>query len=97
MGPLKNIIIAVLCKTCNVLLCVLEQLSVDNSSAGPNWLKVGHVHTYVSFSLDKPSSIYNEVYSTVEHKLTLISRSGYDVSDLIMVIKKQIMILFYLM
>jgi hypothetical protein len=25
----------VLCKTCNVLLCVLEQLRVDNSRAGP--------------------------------------------------------------
>jgi hypothetical protein len=33
---------AVLCKTCNVLLCVLEQPRVDNSSLGPlspgpNW------------------------------------------------------------
>ena len=27
------------CKTCNVLLCVLEQLRVDNSSSGPNWEK----------------------------------------------------------
>jgi hypothetical protein len=30
-------IIAVLCKTCSVLLCVLEQLRVDNSNVGPNW------------------------------------------------------------
>jgi len=35
---------AVLCKTCRVLLCVLEQPIVDNSSvrplsAGSNWLK----------------------------------------------------------
>jgi hypothetical protein len=27
----------VLCKTCCVLLCVLEQPRVDNSSTGPNW------------------------------------------------------------
>jgi hypothetical protein len=28
---------AVLCKTCSVLLCILEQPRIDNSSAGPNW------------------------------------------------------------
>jgi len=28
---------AVLCKTCSVLLCVLEQPRVDNTSTGPNW------------------------------------------------------------
>ena len=44
----KIIIIVVLCKTCNVLLCILEQSRVDNSSGGgalstgsnwSNWLK----------------------------------------------------------
>jgi len=33
-GPGTN---AVLCKTCSVLMCVLEQSIVDNSSVGPNW------------------------------------------------------------
>ena len=32
---------AVLCKTCSVLLCVLEQPRVDNCSAGPNWRITG--------------------------------------------------------
>jgi len=33
----------VLCKTCsvNVVLCVLEQPTVDNYSVGHNWLKAG--------------------------------------------------------
>ena len=30
----------VLCKTCSVLLCVLEHSGVDNSSMGPNWGKL---------------------------------------------------------
>ena len=28
---------AVLCKTCSLLVCVLEQPRVEKSSAGPNW------------------------------------------------------------
>ena len=35
---------AVLCTTCSVLLCILEQPRADNSSAGSNWLKAGTVH-----------------------------------------------------
>jgi hypothetical protein len=31
----------VLCKTCCVLLCVFEQLRIDNSSAGPNFGAIG--------------------------------------------------------
>ena len=31
----------VLCKTCSVLMCVLEQPRVINSRAGTNWLNVG--------------------------------------------------------
>ena len=34
-GTQKNLIIAVLCKTCCMLLCVLEQSRVGNSSLGP--------------------------------------------------------------
>ena len=31
----------ILCKTCSVLLCVLEQSRVDNAIAGSNWFNVG--------------------------------------------------------
>jgi len=43
----------VLMKTCSVLLCVLEQPRIDNSSEGPigsnwsNWLKAGTDIKYV--------------------------------------------------
>jgi hypothetical protein len=36
----------VLCKTCSVL-CVLEQLRVDNFSSGYNWLKTGAVCPFI--------------------------------------------------
>jgi hypothetical protein len=44
---------AVLCKTCSVLMCVLEQSIIDNSSVGPlsvgpNW--EGGVHTTSAFT-----------------------------------------------
>jgi len=38
----------VLCKTCSVWLCVLEQSKVGNSSAGSNWLKTGTGGIYAS-------------------------------------------------
>jgi len=31
----------ILCKTCSVLFCVLEQSRVDNFSSGSNWPKTG--------------------------------------------------------
>ena len=45
----------VLCKTCSVLLCVLEQPRIDNSSVGPNesnwsnWRKFGPVYKVCVF------------------------------------------------
>jgi hypothetical protein len=56
----------VLCKTCNVLLCVLEQPRVDNSNAGltgsnwSNWLKTGPV--YNVFKFDRRVCMYLHSY-----------------------------------
>ena len=38
---------AVLCKTCSVLLSVLEQRKVDYSSVGFSWLKACPVYMYM--------------------------------------------------
>ena len=53
----------VLCKTCSVLLCVLDQSRVYNSSVGPNWEQLVQLALYRAHALS---------YVCVCHKLVYV-------------------------
>ena len=57
--PQEERALIVLCKTCSMLLCVLEQQRVDNSSAGPNWLMVGLAYIHTVKNLKSRESLHN--------------------------------------
>jgi len=76
-GPIKIITNAVLCKTCSVLLCVLEQPRVDNSSADPirsnwtNWPIVGPVKSNILLSqCMKRGHVFTFLYQRRFHSLS---------------------------
>jgi len=61
--PLGSVVPTVLCKTCSVLLYVLEQPRVDNSSAGPNWLKASHTYMLDSWTRLRHECTWNSAHA----------------------------------